>query len=106
VSRINVERSHNEAVHAHARVAVRHRRVVAGVRQSRVAQPGGCRCPVEWFRTVCPLPAGARDVAGVPVQAAAGPVMPHRGPRVSMGRRFPRVALVPYRASRPRMAAP
>src|SRR6266851_5904411 len=35
------------------------------------------------------LPDGARDiggddVAGVPVQAAPGPVVPHRGPRISM----------------------
>ncbi len=79
---------------------------LAGIRQSGVAQPGGRRCGAEWFQEVCPLPGGARDVAGVPVQAAAGPVMPHRGPRVSMGRRFPHVAQVPYRASRPRMAAP
>jgi hypothetical protein len=37
----------------------------------------------------CPLPGGARDVggddvSGVPVQAAAGPVIPHRGPRIGM----------------------
>ncbi len=79
--------------------------ILAGIRQSRVAQPGGCRCRAGWFRTVS-VSGGARDVAGVPVQAAAGPVMPRRGPRVSMGRRFPRVAHVPYRASRPMMAAP
>ena len=37
----------------------------------------------------CPLPGGARDVGGddvggVPVQAAAGPVVPDRGPRVGV----------------------
>jgi hypothetical protein len=36
------------------------------------------------------LPGGAGEVGGddvgcVPVQAAAGPVVPHRGPRVSVG---------------------
>ena len=43
------------------------------------------------------LPGGARDIRGddegrVPVQAAAGPVIPHRGSRVSMGRGLLHVA--------------
>ena len=43
------------------------------------------------------LPGGTRDVGGddiggVPVQAAAGPVVPHRGSRVSMGGGFLDVA--------------
>src|SRR6516162_6932018 len=45
--------------------------------------PGGA---APW----CRLPGGARDVRGnvirsVPVQAAAGPVVPHHGSRISMG---------------------
>ena len=77
---------------------------VAGAAPPSGWQPGGA----DVSR---PLPGGGcevsgDDVRGVPVQVAAGPVMPRGDPRVSIGRRFPRVAHVPYRASRPRMAAP
>ena len=48
------------------------------------APPAGCYCRAELPPALVSLPGGARyvcgdDVRGVPVQAAAGPVVPHRG---------------------------
>ncbi len=48
---------------------------------------GGRRAEPSWLVRL--LPGGARDidgddVRGVPVQAAAGPVVPHRGPRIGV----------------------
>jgi hypothetical protein len=88
----NVYRSqdpHLTAVRVRAEVAVRHRRVVIGMTWPQAAPPGGCRCWAELSIRQA-LPGGARDVGRddighVPVQAATGPVIPHRGSRISMG---------------------
>jgi hypothetical protein len=58
-----------------------HWRRVLGCPPGRLDPPGGDAV------SQCGLPGGARDVGGddvgrMPVQAAAGPVVPHRGPRV------------------------
>jgi len=62
----------------------------------QAAPPGGCRCWAELSIRQA-LSGGARDVGrddigGVPVQAATGPVIPHRGSRISMGGGFLDVA--------------
>jgi len=53
------------------------------------ASPGCCHCRAKLLRLGVPLPGGACDVGGddirrVPVQAAARPVIPHRGSRICM----------------------
>jgi hypothetical protein len=60
----------------------------AGAGALRARSPGGHSRQAE-LPTAAGLPGGARDVGGddvggVPVQAAASPVVPHRGPRVSV----------------------
>jgi len=62
----------------------------------QAAPPCGCRCWAELSIRQA-LSGGARDVGrddigGVPVQAATGPVIPHRGSRISMGGGFLDVA--------------
>ena len=57
--------------------------------QPRPAAAADKRSPVSW----CELLGGARDVGGddkgrVPVQAAAGPVVSHRGSQVSVAGGF------------------
>ena len=71
------------AVRVRSGVAVRDGRVVWA------ASLGRCHCRAKLRQLGVPLPGGAcdvggDDVGGVPVQAAAGPVVPHRGSRVSM----------------------
>jgi hypothetical protein len=61
------------------------------------ASPGRCHCRAKLRQLGVLSPGGACDVSGddigrMPVQAAAGPVIPHRGSRVSMRRGFLDVA--------------
>src|ERR1700724_2139126 len=72
------------AVRVHHWVAVRYRSAVAA------CPPGGFGRQAELMLTDVGLTGGARDkgsddIGGVPVQAAAGPVVPHRGPRIRVG---------------------
>ena len=89
------------ATQQRCRTAVRARRLVAP--GYRCWPSGFCGCPPDGGgRQAELLPAeglsgGACDVGGdnigrVPVQAAAGPVISHRGPRVRMGGGFLHVA--------------
>jgi hypothetical protein len=89
----------------------RHKSIFFGLRASGERFAGGCRSD-RWRREPClaaggrqaglfpadaRLPGSARDVSrddvgGVPVQAAAGPVVPHRGSRIAMRGGFLHVA--------------
>ncbi len=79
----------HKAVRVRAEVAVRHRGVVVrigGCRQLRLAAGTAGRSisrPVRLLPgSACDV--GGNDIGGVPVQAAAGPVIPHRCSRVGV----------------------
>ena len=95
----------NQADRAHLQIAVRDRRVGHQLRLPE-SDGGHLRRAAIPARRSCqpaPLPGGARDIrgddiCGMPVQAAAGPVVPHRGSRISVrcgfldiARRDPRI---------------
>jgi hypothetical protein len=82
-------RPRRSAVHVRAEVAVRHRRLVIGIGGRGQLRPAAGTAGRSLPKPVSVLPGGARDigghnVGGMPVQAAAGPVIPDRGSRVGM----------------------